>query len=194
MCDFSFNDVYCNNLCLDQSTVCLDLCFNRLVPFGSLMMLSTLSRLAWMSQGFWFSAVIRVLCWSTFCSDWQQGGPAMVGGGVDLGPSVMALWPGSPQETFVPIEWNSLKSGGPQSLAHKRSFCPEEMGQREKEWETYRQTTRQGRGERNIPSIEKNRRENKARKRKEVHPFENRCSKNYMAVLILQHHRQNYML
>lgn len=122
MCNFSFNEVYCNNLCLDQSTVCLDLCFNCLVPFGSLMMLSTHSRLTWMSQGFWFSAVIRVLCWSTFCSDWQHGGPATVGGGADLGPSVMALWPGSPQETFVPIEWNSLRSGGPQSLAHKRTL------------------------------------------------------------------------
>lgn len=201
MCNFSFNDVYCNNLCLDQSTVCFDLCFNCLVPFGSLMMLSTHSRLTWMSQGFWFSAVIRVLCWSTFCSDWQQGGPATVGGGADLGPSVMALWPGSPQETFVPIEWNSLRNGGLQSLAHKCSLSWGDGTKRKKEWETHRQITRQGRGERNIPFIEKNRTENRARKRKSA-PFwetmfkeeqENlKVEKNalYGCFSILQHHWQ----
>lgn len=63
----------------------------------------TLELKPWGSHGSCFFAVIRALCWSTFCSDWQQGGPVAVGGGADLGPCATALRAGSPGRPLCPL-------------------------------------------------------------------------------------------
>lgn len=118
MFSFSFHDV-CSSL--GSIATFSDLCFKS-SPFWLVDAVCDSFQTRLKVSRVLVCAAIRVLRWSTFCSDWQQGGPATVGGGADLGPGD-GFTTRLPLEAFVPIEWNSLRSGGPlvQSVPRRRA-------------------------------------------------------------------------